>query len=123
MTTNRQRDKSTPENIEIPQVDTTMNKRLHKRRRTLAKHSLINTSQKQDSHKSNLESGHRIWVNNKEVQQPPDLEQAGAQQGEQLTLEQDTIQPPQGLEQQATYTYIHPTPNALAKQDNYKPPH
>eukprot|EP00971_Amphidinium_carterae_P083347 1649624-Amphidinium_carterae.3 len=67
------------------------------------------------------QSGHRLWIN-KEVQQPPDLEQSEVQQEEQSTQEQDTIQPPPGLEQPATYTYIHRTPKAMARE-SYKPQH
>eukprot|EP00971_Amphidinium_carterae_P089885 1779508-Amphidinium_carterae.4 len=69
------------------------------------------------------QSGHPFWISNKEVQQPLDLEHAGEQQEEQSTLKPNTVDPPPGLEQPATYTYIHPTPKAMAKQDNYKPPH
>eukprot|EP00971_Amphidinium_carterae_P228284 4528161-Amphidinium_carterae.3 len=63
---------------------------------------------------------HRLWVNSKEVQQPPDLD--GKQQEEHITANPDTIQPPPGLDPPA-HNYVHPTPKAMARPDNYKPPH
>eukprot|EP00971_Amphidinium_carterae_P018966 373673-Amphidinium_carterae.3 len=104
MTMDRQWDKSVFENIEIAPMDTTMNK-------DYTEEDDIGKAIDQYFTKTRLlqkQAGHRLWFNNKEVQKPPDLEHAGAQQEEQLTLEQDTIPP--GLEHPATYAYIHPTP-------------
>eukprot|EP00971_Amphidinium_carterae_P240687 4778125-Amphidinium_carterae.1 len=88
--------------------------------------------------KNNEQKVERIWLGrttnsdtvaiwtltlDQQRQQPPDLEHPGEQQQEQSTLEPHTIQPPPGLEQPAAFTYIHPTPKSLARQDNYRPPH
>eukprot|EP00971_Amphidinium_carterae_P303383 6028370-Amphidinium_carterae.3 len=78
MTPDQQWNKTIFDNINIPLMDTTMN----------AKH---------DSHRSSKQPGHRRWIKNKEVQQPPDLDNAGGQQ-EHQTSEQDTIQPPPSLQ-------------------------
>eukprot|EP00971_Amphidinium_carterae_P013190 260191-Amphidinium_carterae.4 len=119
MTTDRQWDRAAFENIEIPQMETTMNKDCKEDKdigKAIIDHYFTKTrlTQKQ--------SGHRLWINSKAVQQPPNLEQAGEQQEEQSTHQPNTIQPPPGLEQPAAYIYIYPTPKAMAIQDNYKPP-
>eukprot|EP00971_Amphidinium_carterae_P325549 6455881-Amphidinium_carterae.2 len=58
---------------------------------------------------------HRLWVNNKEVQQPPDLDQQDQQKEEYMTTtDQGTVQPRPGLDT-PVHTYAHPT--AMQRQD------
>eukprot|EP00971_Amphidinium_carterae_P011701 230249-Amphidinium_carterae.2 len=105
MTTDRQWDKSVFENIEIPQMDTAMNKDYTKEQdigKAIIDLYFIKTRHMQ------VQSGHQLWINNNKEKNNSHLSKT-------------RFKP--SSEQQATYTYIHPTANAMARQDNYKPPH
>eukprot|EP00971_Amphidinium_carterae_P154767 3068574-Amphidinium_carterae.6 len=119
MTPEQQWDKKIFENIDIPQMDTTMNAH-YTEGEDIGKAIIEEFFQK--TRLTQKQPGHRLWINNKEVQQPPDLDNAGGeQQEEQQTLQQDTIQPPPGLDL-PEHNYIHPTPKSQGRPDNYKPP-
>eukprot|EP00971_Amphidinium_carterae_P350661 6491675-Amphidinium_carterae.2 len=92
--------------IDIPQLDTTMN---------------ADYTEEDDIGKAIIEQfftktrlttkqpSHRLMVNNKEIQQPPDLDKQEQQQDEYITtIGAETIQPPPGLDI-AQHTYVQPT--------------
>eukprot|EP00971_Amphidinium_carterae_P322192 6404172-Amphidinium_carterae.1 len=120
MMADQQWDKTVFENIHIAHMDTTMNKDYTEEEhigKGITDQYFTKTRLTQN------QSGQTLWINNKEVQQPPDLDQPQLQQEESSTAKQDTTQPPPSLEQPAAYTYILATPNAMAKQESHKPPH
>eukprot|EP00971_Amphidinium_carterae_P350539 6491609-Amphidinium_carterae.2 len=93
------------ENIDIPQMDSTMNAD-YKGGEDIGKAIIEQFVTKASLTQS--QSGHHFWINNKEVQQPPDLDNTSAQQPEDHTIEQDTLQPPFSLEF-PEHTYVHPS--------------
>eukprot|EP00971_Amphidinium_carterae_P041561 816197-Amphidinium_carterae.1 len=108
------------ESIDVPQMDTTMNADYTEEDnigKAIIEQFFTKTrlTQKQPG-------TFRLWVNNKDVQQPPDLENAGPLQDEHITTEQDAIQLQPGLDP-VVLNYVHPTPKPMAKPDNYKPSH
>eukprot|EP00971_Amphidinium_carterae_P043250 850891-Amphidinium_carterae.2 len=117
MTADQQSKKALFDSIDIPQMDHTMDKDF-----TEEDGKAIIEQYFTKTRLTQKQPGHRLWINNKEVHQPTDLDHSGAHQEEQITTtDPDTFQPPPGLEQ-PVHTYIHPAPKAMARSDNYKPP-
>eukprot|EP00971_Amphidinium_carterae_P050837 1001008-Amphidinium_carterae.2 len=125
LTPELQWDKKVGDNIDIPQMETSMNEGYVEEEhidKTIIEEFFTKTRLNQK------QLGHRLWVNNKERHFPPDLDNADLPATDNPTT--TDIPPPPGLEppqseqsEQPAYPYVHPTPKAMAKRDTYKPTH